>query len=46
MAPMSRRLGWHPDFATQALFEPEDIAKIESDPERTFGIFTLVRLRN
>ena len=46
MAPMSRRLGWHPDFATQALFEPEDIAKIEADPERTFGIFTLVRLRN
>jgi phosphatidylethanolamine/phosphatidyl-N-methylethanolamine N-methyltransferase len=46
MAPMSRRLGWHPDFAMQALFEPEDIATIEARPMPPFGIFTLVRLRN
>ncbi len=46
MAPMSRRLGWHPDFATQALFEPEDIAGIETSPVPPFGIFTLVRLPN
>ena len=46
MAPMSRRLGWHPDFATKALFEPEDIAGIETSPVRPFGIFTLVRLPN
>jgi len=46
MAPMSRRLGWHPDFATQALFDPEDLAGIETTPMPPFGIFTLVRLRN
>ena len=26
MAPASRALGWHPDFATDALFAPEDLA--------------------
>jgi phosphatidylethanolamine/phosphatidyl-N-methylethanolamine N-methyltransferase len=46
MAPMSRRLGWHPDFAMQALFEPQDIAAIETSPMPPFGIFTRVRLRN
>ena len=46
MAPMSRRLGWHPDFAMQALFEPQDIAAIDSCPMPPFGIFTRVRLRN
>jgi phosphatidylethanolamine/phosphatidyl-N-methylethanolamine N-methyltransferase len=46
MAPASRRLGWHPDFATKALFEPDEIAGIESSPMPPFGIFTLVRLRN
>jgi phosphatidylethanolamine/phosphatidyl-N-methylethanolamine N-methyltransferase len=46
MAPASRRLGWHPDFAMRALFEPEQIAGIESTAMWPFGIFTLVRLRN
>jgi phosphatidylethanolamine/phosphatidyl-N-methylethanolamine N-methyltransferase len=46
MAPASRRLGWHPDFAMQALFEPEEIAGIETSPMPPFGIFTLVRLRS
>ena len=46
MAPMSRRLGWHPDFATRALFEPEEIAGLETSPVPPFGIFTLVRIRN
>ena len=46
MAPASRRLGWHPDFAMRALLEPEEIAGIESAPTPPFGIFTLVRLRN
>ena len=46
MAPMSRRLGWHPDFAMKALFEPEEIASIEASPMPPFGIFTLVRLKN
>ncbi len=46
MAPMSRRLGWHPDFAVKALFDPDEIAAIELSPAPPFGIFTLVRLRN
>ncbi len=46
MAPASRRLGWHPDFAMRALFEPEELAEIDARPAPPFGIFTLVRLRN
>jgi phosphatidylethanolamine/phosphatidyl-N-methylethanolamine N-methyltransferase len=46
MAPMSRRLGWHPDFAMRALFEPGEIAAAEFVPMPPFGIFTRVRLRN
>jgi phosphatidylethanolamine/phosphatidyl-N-methylethanolamine N-methyltransferase len=46
MAPASRRLGWHPDFAMRALFEPEEIAGIEAKGVPPIGIFTLVRLRN
>jgi phosphatidylethanolamine/phosphatidyl-N-methylethanolamine N-methyltransferase len=46
MAPMSRRLGWHPDFAMKALFEPKDMVAIETTPVPPFGIFTLVRTRN
>jgi phosphatidylethanolamine/phosphatidyl-N-methylethanolamine N-methyltransferase len=46
MAPMSRRLGWHPDFSMRALFEPEEMAGIEIRPMPPFGIFTLVRIRN
>jgi phosphatidylethanolamine/phosphatidyl-N-methylethanolamine N-methyltransferase len=46
MAPASRRLGWHPDFAMRALFEAEEIAEIDSRPMPPFGIFTRVRLRH
>jgi phosphatidylethanolamine/phosphatidyl-N-methylethanolamine N-methyltransferase len=46
MAPASRRLGWHPDFAMRALFEPQEIAGIDLGPMPPFGIFSLVRLRN
>jgi len=46
MAPMSRRLGWHPDFAMRAIFETDEIAGIEASSVPPFGIFTLVRLRN
>ena len=28
LAPASRALGWHPDFAVEALFAPEDLARI------------------
>ncbi len=46
MAPASRALGWHPDFAIEALFAPGDIAiaKLESVPP--IGLFTLTQLRN
>jgi phosphatidylethanolamine/phosphatidyl-N-methylethanolamine N-methyltransferase len=46
MAPASRALGWHPDFAMNGLFVPEDLSKIEAWPVWPFGIFTLVRLPN
>jgi phosphatidylethanolamine/phosphatidyl-N-methylethanolamine N-methyltransferase len=46
MAPASRALGWHPDFAMQGLFTPEDLTRMRADPVPPFGIFTLVRLPN
>jgi phosphatidylethanolamine/phosphatidyl-N-methylethanolamine N-methyltransferase len=45
MAPASRRLGWHPDFAMDGIFSPEDLARIEAESVPPFGLFTLVRLR-
>jgi phosphatidylethanolamine/phosphatidyl-N-methylethanolamine N-methyltransferase len=45
MAPASRALGWHPDFAMDAIFSAEDLARIETEAVSPFGIFTLVRLR-
>jgi phosphatidylethanolamine/phosphatidyl-N-methylethanolamine N-methyltransferase len=44
MAPASRALGWHPDFAMGAIFGAEDLAKIETQAAPPFGLFTLVRL--
>jgi len=46
MAPASRALGWHPDFAIDALFGPADRAQAQAVPVPPFGIFTLVRLPN
>jgi phosphatidylethanolamine/phosphatidyl-N-methylethanolamine N-methyltransferase len=46
MAPASRALGWHPDFAMEALFAGKDLAGIESEAVPPLGIFTLVRLPN
>jgi len=46
MAPASRALGWHPDFALEALFSPDDLVHSTATPVPPFGIFTLVRLRN
>ncbi|HUB11301.1 MAG TPA: class I SAM-dependent methyltransferase [Acetobacteraceae bacterium] len=46
MAPASRKLGWHPDFAMQALLSPEELSRIQIEPVPPFGIFTLVRLPN
>ncbi|HEY4044583.1 MAG TPA: class I SAM-dependent methyltransferase [Rhodopila sp.] len=45
MAPASRALGWHPDFAMDAIFSAEDLVRIEAESVPPFGIFTLVRLR-
>jgi phosphatidylethanolamine/phosphatidyl-N-methylethanolamine N-methyltransferase len=45
MAPASRALGWHPDFSMDAIFAAEDLARIETESVRPFGIFSLVRLR-
>ncbi len=44
LAPASRAIGWHPDFRADALFEPEDLARISSTRVPPFGIFRLVRL--
>jgi len=46
MAPASRALGWHPDFAMAAMLSSEDRACAEATPMWPFGIFTLVRLPN
>jgi phosphatidylethanolamine/phosphatidyl-N-methylethanolamine N-methyltransferase len=45
MAPASRALGWHPDFAMDAIFSADDLARIETESVPPFGIFTLVSLR-
>jgi phosphatidylethanolamine/phosphatidyl-N-methylethanolamine N-methyltransferase len=45
MAPASRALGWHPDFAMDGIFSPADLARIEAESVPPFGLFTLVRLR-
>ena len=46
LAPASRKLGWHPDFAFDALFEPDELAQAEIAPVSMFGLFTLARLSN
>jgi phosphatidylethanolamine/phosphatidyl-N-methylethanolamine N-methyltransferase len=44
MAPASHALGWHPDFAAEALFTPAELARAEILPTPPIGIFTLVHL--
>src|SRR3954452_23695393 len=46
LAAASRALGWHPDFAPAALFEPEDHARAAISPVPPFGLFTLAHLPN
>jgi phosphatidylethanolamine/phosphatidyl-N-methylethanolamine N-methyltransferase len=46
MAPASRALGWHPDFAAEAIFTSNDLVGAVATPMPPFGIFTLVRLMN
>ncbi len=46
LAPASRALGWHPDFASDALLPPEDRARATFTPVQPLGLFTLVCLPN
>ncbi|MDQ1078438.1 class I SAM-dependent methyltransferase [Pseudoroseomonas cervicalis] len=46
MAPLSRVLGWHPDFAFSDLFDREKVQVEEIQPCPPAGLFTLVHLRN
>jgi len=44
MAPASHALGWHPDFAVEALLTPEENARAVKRSTWPIGIFTLVHL--
>lgn len=44
MAPASHALGWHPDFAVEALLTPAETAQAVRRGTSPFGIFTLVHL--
>ncbi|HWL80247.1 MAG TPA: methyltransferase domain-containing protein [Roseomonas sp.] len=46
MAPLSRLLGWHPDFAFSDLFDRDAVQVEAMEPCRPGGLFTLVHLRN
>lgn len=46
LAPASRKLGWHPDFAIEALLPDQDRARLTRRPMPPFGLFTLLHLPN
>ncbi|NKE43685.1 class I SAM-dependent methyltransferase [Roseomonas frigidaquae] len=46
MAPLSRLLGWHPDFALRDLLDPSLVQVEAIEACRPAGLFTLVRVRN
>jgi phosphatidylethanolamine/phosphatidyl-N-methylethanolamine N-methyltransferase len=46
LAPLSRKLGWHPDFARDALLPASDMARAAFEAVPPLGLFTLVRLPN
>jgi phosphatidylethanolamine/phosphatidyl-N-methylethanolamine N-methyltransferase len=46
MAPASRALGWHPDFAVDALFTPGDREATSFAAVPPLGLFTLAHLPN
>ncbi len=46
LAPASRALGWHPDFAFDALLLAEERQKAHISAMPPFGLFTLIRLEN
>lgn len=46
LAPASRKLGWHPDFARDALLPVADQAQAQFSSVPPLGLFTLVSLPN
>ena len=46
MAPFSRALGWHPDFAMEAVLTSAERDRAACAPCPPLGLFTLVRLAN
>jgi phosphatidylethanolamine/phosphatidyl-N-methylethanolamine N-methyltransferase len=44
VAPFSRALGWHPDFAMEAVLGPAELAAAKLTPCPPLGLFTLVTL--
>lgn len=46
LAPASRALGWHPDFAVEALFPGSEGAGVTFVTSPPFGLFTLASLQN
>lgn len=46
MAPFSRALGWHPDFAMEAVLTVAERARARLTACPPLGLFTLVRLSN
>jgi len=46
LAPASRALGWHPDFAIEALLSPGERARAHLTLAPPGGLFTLVELTN
>jgi phosphatidylethanolamine/phosphatidyl-N-methylethanolamine N-methyltransferase len=46
MAPLSHALGWHPDFAMDALLSADEQHLANAEPVPPGGLFTLVRLPN
>ncbi len=46
LAPASRALGWHPDFAIEALLSAEERARAALTPAPPAGLFTLVQMTN
>lgn len=45
LAPASRALGWHPDFAMDALLDAADRQAADIEPMPPAGLFTLITLR-
>jgi phosphatidylethanolamine/phosphatidyl-N-methylethanolamine N-methyltransferase len=45
LAPLARRIGWHPHFPIQTLLPPDDLARAARSDLPPLGLFSLVSLR-